>query len=256
MALWGTNKDKGRGEQKPIWQQDKDPDGSKGRPAINEERNTFASSADRSADPKRKHSGWVRRITKTLPDGTVRVIEELLVSTSNSSTQVLPDALGAANVSSVIFRNTSNGGYIAANSVGTIDTSVNLHIDVSFNEAVDVPGSVQLQLSNGTVNFNINAYPGSWDGVSSTAIGIQNNTNLLTFTVAIGPETTGNGQIKITGTSLVFEDAITDNVSGTTSNTTFAGNVASILAGGGGNTAVLSVANVVISGNVFERNTS
>ena len=72
--------------------------------------------------------------------------------------------------------------------------------------------------------------------------------------MAIGPQTTGNGPIQITAAGLVFEDAITDNVSGTTSNTTFAGNVVSILAGGGGNTAVLSVANTVISGNVFERN--
>jgi hypothetical protein len=256
MALWGTNKDKGRGEQKPIWQQDKDPDGVKSRPAINEERNTFASTADRAADPKRKHSGWVRRITKTLPDGTVRVLEELLVSTSNASGVPLPDALGVANVTSVTFRNTSNGGFIAANSVSTIDISTNLHVDVSFNEAVDVPGTVALQLSNSTVNFNINAYPNKWDGISSTAIGIQNNTNLLTFTVAIGPETTGNGQIKITGAGLIFEDAITDNVGGLASNTIFDGNVASILAGGGGNTAVLSTANVVISGNVFERYTA
>ena len=70
MALWGTDKTKTDGEKKPTWQHDKDPDGAKGRPAINEERNTFASSADRSSDPKRKHSGWVRRVTKTLPDGT------------------------------------------------------------------------------------------------------------------------------------------------------------------------------------------
>lgn len=251
MALWGTNKDKGRGEQKPIWQQDKDPDGVKSRPAINEERNTFASSADRSADPKRKHNGWVRRITKTLPDGTVRVIEELLVATSNSSTQVLPDALGAANVSSVAFRDTS----IAANSLGFMDLTSNINVDVSFNEAVDVPGTVQLQLSNTTADFSINAYPGSWDGVSSTAIGIQNNTNLITFTAAISEVLTGNGQLKITGTSLVFEDAITDNVSGTTSNTTFAGNVASILAGGGGNTFVLSVANTIILGSANTQDT-
>lgn len=251
MALWGTNKDKGRGEQKPIWQQDKDSDGTKGRPAINEERNTFASTADRAADPKRKHSGWVRRITKTLPDGTVRVLEELLVSTSNASGVPLPDALGAANVSSVAFRDTS----IAANSLGYMDLTANINVDVSFNEAVDVPGSVQLQLSNTTADFSINAYPGSWDGVSSTAIGTQNNTNLITFTATIGEVLTGNGQIKITGTELVFEDAITDNVSGTTSNTTFAGNVASILAGGGGNTFVLSVANTIILGSANTEDT-
>jgi hypothetical protein len=255
MALWGTNKDKGRGEQKPIWQQDKDSDGTKGRPAINEERNTFASSADRSADPKRKHNGWVRRITKTLPDGTVRVIEELLVSTSNSSgtpsPNHLPASLGAANVSSVAFRDTS----IAANSQGFMDLTSNINVDVSFNEAVDVPGTVQLQLSNTTADFSINAYPGSWDGVSSTAIGIQNNTNLITFTATISEDLTGNGQIKVTGTELVFEDAITDNVSGTTSNTTFAGNVASILAGGGGNTFVLSVANTIILGSANTEDT-
>ncbi len=251
MALWGTNKDKGRGEQKPIWQQDKDSDGTKGRPAINEERNTFASTADRAADPKRKHSGWVRRITKTLPDGTVRVLEELLVSTSNASGVPLPDALGAANVSSVAFRDTS----IAANSLGYMDLTANINVDVSFNETVDVPGSVQLQLSNTTADFSINAYPGSWDGVSSTAIGTQNNTNLITFTATIGEVLTGNGQIKITGTELVFEDAITDNVSGTTSNTTFDGNVASILAGGGGNTFVLSVANTIILGSANTQDT-
>jgi len=251
MALWGTNKDKGRKEQKPTWQRDRDSDGSKGRPAINEERNTFASSADRSADPKRKHSGWVRKITKTLPDGTVRVIEELLVATSNSSTQVLPDALGAANVSSVAFRNTS----ISANTHGYIDTLANVIVDVSFNEAVDVPGTVQLQLSNSTINFNINAHPNEWDGVSSTRIGSQNNTNLLTFTIPVSQQNTGNGPLKITATGLVFEDAITDNVGGLNSfkasNTSFGGNVISAMGSGGiAQTFILSSANCIISGNV------
>jgi hypothetical protein len=251
MALWGT--DENKSEQKPTWQHDKDPSGSKGRPAINEERNTFASSADRSADPKRKHNGWVRRVTKTLPDGTVRVIEELLVATSNSSTQVLPDALGAANITSVSFRTLS----IPANSVGTIDTTSNLVIDVSFNEAVDVQdGTVAIQVSNGTVDFDLTSYPEQWDGVSSTRVGSQNNTNLLTFTIPIGPQTTGNGEIKITAATIVPAGTITDNVSGTTALLTIGGNVASILAGGGGNTYVLSTANAVLGGNTFERNTS
>jgi hypothetical protein len=246
MALWGTNKDKGRGDQKPTWQQNKDSDGSRGRPAINEERNTFASSADRAADPTRKHSGWVRKIVKTLPDGTVRVIEELLVATSNSSTQVLPDALGVANVSSVAFRNTS----ISANALGKIDTSANVIVDVSFNEAVNVPGTVQLQLSNTTTDFNINAHLHEWDGVSSTRIGTQNNTNLLTFTIPVSLENTGNGPLKITATGLVFEDAIRDNVGGLASNTSFGGNVISAIGSGGiAQTFILSSANCIISGN-------
>lgn len=39
MALWGT--DETQDESKPTWQKDRDPTGSKGRPAINEERNTL-----------------------------------------------------------------------------------------------------------------------------------------------------------------------------------------------------------------------
>ena len=41
MALWGTDETNtsvaGAAEQKPTWQKDRDPNGSKGRPAINEE---------------------------------------------------------------------------------------------------------------------------------------------------------------------------------------------------------------------------
>jgi len=250
MALWGT--DQNKSEQKPTWQQDKDPDGSKGRPATNEERNTFASTADRTADPKRKHSGWVRKVVKTVtdPDGTVRerVIEELLVATSNSVSNTLPDRLGSANITSIAFRTTS----FPANSVGCIDTSANLIIDVSFNEAVDVTGgTATIEASNSTSDFLLTVYPEQWNGISSTwGVGTQNNTNLLSFVTPLDNNNTGNGQIKITGAAITPAGDITDNIGGFSSILTTDGYHITAL----GNVASLSTANAVISGNVFERN--
>ena len=264
MALWGT---KSGSEKKPVWQVDKDPTGTRGRPNANEERNTYAA-----------NTGWVRRIVKTLPDGTKRVIEELLVATNrvdagSDAVNALPDKIGAANVTSVAFREiglgygrtlNSNGGInIAANTLGYMDLTQNIHVDVSFNEAVDVPGTVQLQLSNTTVNFSINAYPDvAWDGFSSTlatsvtkgsAVGgpghslTQNNTNLLTFTATISEQLTGNGELKITGTTLVADDVLTDNVGGQAANVTL--NDIHPAWAGVLNVPVTSTANVVILGS-------
>ena len=117
MALWGTDETTtsvaGAAEQKPTWQKDRDPTGSKGRPAINEEQNTFAA-----------NTGWVRRIVKRTNDGTKRVIEELLVATNKAAanptaTAQLPDKLGPANATSVHFRT----NLIAANSSGYVADS-------------------------------------------------------------------------------------------------------------------------------------
>jgi hypothetical protein len=244
MALWGT---KSGSEKKPVWQIDKDPTGTRGRPNANEERNTYAA-----------NTGWVRRIVKTLPDGTKRVIEELLVATNrvdagSDAVDALPDKIGVANVTSVTFRPSGN---IAANTKGYMDLTKNVHVDVSFNEAVDVNGTVSLQLSNSTLDFTINAYPAvAWDGFTSTpATSVtkghsltQNSTNLITFTARVSESLTGNGQIKITGTTLVAEDVLTDNVGGLSSNVT----LDAIHADWAGvvNVPVTSTANVVILGS-------
>ena len=251
MPLWGT---KSGSEKKPAWQIDKDPTGTRGRPNTNEERNTYAA-----------NTGWVRRIVKTLPDGTKRVIEELLVATNRvdagaDQVNALPDKIGVANVTSVTFR---PSGDIAANTLGYMDLDSNIHVDVSFNEAVDVPSWVGLQLSNSTVDFSINAYPSvAWDGFSSTiatsvtkgsAVGgpghslTQNNTNLLTFTATISRELTGNGQIKITGTTLEAGVALTDNVGGGAANVTL--NAIHPSLKGTLNVPVTSTANIVILGS-------
>lgn len=259
MPLWGTDEtksdDKSISEKKPTWQKDRDPTGSKGRPAINEERNTFATSADRTSDTRQRNSGWVRRIVKRTNDGTERVIEELLVATNKSAANPtavssLPDRLGAANVTSVQFRNTS----IAANSTGFIDTSANVVIDVSFNEPVNfVGGTPVIRLANATTNINATAYPAEWNGIASTWVGSQNNTNLITFTLPVSPTNTGNGELKITASTLWLDGgSITDNIGAATSIIATAGNRRDSTAGGGGTTPILSVANCVISGNAID----
>ena len=245
MALWGT---KSGSEKKPAWQVDRDPTGSKGRPNINEERNTYAA-----------NTGWIRRIVKTLPDGTKRVIEELLVATNrvdagDDQVNALPDKIGVANVTSVTFRPSGN---VAANSLGYMDLTQNVHVDVSFNEAVDVNGVVGIQLSNATVDFTINAYPQvAWDGFSPTLATsatadhsiTQNGTSLITFTTGFNEILTGNGQIKITGTTLSLGAVlITDNVGGGDSNVTINGTHASW--NGALNVPVTSTANINILGS-------
>lgn len=233
MALWGT--DETQDESKPTWQKDRDPTGSKGRPAINEERNTFATA-----------KGWVRRIVKG-----DRTIEEILVATNKSASPAvndLPTRLGAANVTSVQFRDTS----IAANSIGYIDISANIAIDVSFNEVVDFKaGSPVIRFANATTNINATAYPTQWDGISAWGTGTQNNTNMVTFVLPISRAATGNGEFKITASTLWIDGGtITDNVGGTSSILTLGGTRKDSAAGGGGTTPVLSTVNCTVLGTV------
>lgn len=236
MALWGT--DETQDESKPTWQKDRDPTGSKGRPAINEERNTFATA-----------KGWVRRIVKG-----DRTIEEVLVATNKSASPAvndLPTRLGAANVTSVQFRDTS----IAANSIGYIDISANIVIDVSFNETVDFnqvgAGAPRLLFANSTRNLNATAYPAQWDGISASWSGTQNGTNMATFMLPVGKTTTGNGEFKITASTLWIDGGtITDNVGSTASILTLAGTRKDSTAGGGGTTPVKSTVNCFVLGTV------
>ena len=161
MPLWGTRSGSSTDEKKPTWQRDRDIHSRKDRPAINEERNTYAA-----------NTGWVRRVVKS-----GRIIEEILVATSGSTN--LAEVFGGANVTSVHFT--------TSNTQGRQLTGSPITAEVSLNEKVYVTGAPVLTItkSDGTTDLL----------TSASSASRANGTSVITFT----EDSAVVGEWKLTG---------------------------------------------------------
>jgi hypothetical protein len=156
-------------------------------------------------------SGWVREAGSILSgNGNINATPEVLVAIGGLNVN-----MGTANITEFEFVNT------------TYDKSAGFTMSVlaRFNEAVTVTGTPQLSVTNG------NQGSGTGRGPHTLSFASGNNTNELTFTLAIpaANAATAVGDIMVIGTNAVALNggAIKDLGTSTVSTITSAGSIGS-----------------------------